>query len=557
MAGIFHSWPKDHVVKADHQTPNYLTPAILLSILLLGLLLRLNGLDWGMPNGLHPDYSYHPDEIYLLSWAMMMQHGDIIPNNFVYGGTFYFSTLQLINWLGAFLTEQFGGQLLFNTILVGRTFGLIYALLTIYLVYATGRTLFSPATGLLAALVLAVLPAHVFWAQRVRPDELFALEFAANFLIMARILKKQRTLSTNLVLGGLLLGVTVATRFPALVLYFGYAVAIGLILNNDFKRDRPKTLKKATFHLLIIAGTSCLGYLGASPYTVLYYQEFVSGLQIQWHFQSGVFLDAVNRGPNWFQYGGRILIQAVGYPFYGLMLAAVIYSLWKRRAENLLLLAVILPYFLLLSKTSWVVTRYTLPLLPGLAILVVSMLRDLATKKQILKIFAIGAIVVAVFWAVALDLAYSNVLRGPDPRDTATVWITENVEPDATIGAFKCYDGDDFTNPPQTWRQKWCYFNMHREDIDQFLSLPFDYIVVNEDILSNTKRLGTQHPSLLPYNKLHIWSNRPSGYTLINTFSNNVSITGLDMGSYFTSIDYMIARPTISIYKRDSLETEK
>lgn len=529
----------------------YRTPVLLLAILLLALLLRLNGLGWGIPNGIHPEYSYHPDEIYFLSWAKLLHQDTIIPKHFQYGGTFYYSTLQFNNWFGALLTEKFGGQELVNVFLVGRTLGIAYALLTISLVYATGRLLYSRAAGLVAALVLAVLPAHVFCARIIRPDELFALEYAVHLYILARLLKKQGTTSANLLIGGVLLGVTVATRFPAGVLFLGYATVLFLVLGEEFPGDRAKASKAAIFCLLVLIGTSCLGYLGASPHTFFHFPDFLAGMRGQWQYQSGVFLDAVGRGPNWYQYGGRILIEALGLPFYGLTLAAVAFAIWQRRATDILFLSVLLPYFILLATTSWVVTRYTLPLLPVIALLVAGMLRDLVERKHNLKVLAVGAVVVATLWSVTLDLAFSKTLRGPDPRDSAALWLAKTAKPGAMIGIFMCYSGDLFTNPPQPRWQQWVYFHLNQDGIAQFLSYPFDYIVVNEGILADTKRLGTRFPSLLPYNQLYQWSKSSPGYSLVKTFSTSVSIAGLDLGDNFTSHDSMLARPTILVYQRN------
>lgn len=538
-------------MKTSHPAPNYLTPLLFGAILFLALLLRLNGLDWGMPNPVHPGYSYHPDEIYLLRWAQMLQEGSLIPKHFIYGGTFYYHTLQVIIWFGRLLAATFGGQELFTIFLIGRSVGVLYALATIGLVYAVGSLLYSRTAGLLAALILAVLPAHVFHAQVIRPDELFALEYAGNLWFMARILKRRGTPMASLVGGGLLLGVTVATRFPAGALFLAYVLAIFLALAEEFPADPTRVRQTALRYLAILAGLSCLGYAVASPTTFFHFREFLAGLQVQWHYQSGLFLDAVERGPTWYQYGGRMLHEALGLPFQILALAATVYALWKRRGADLLLLALLLPYGLMLAKTSWVVTRYLVPLLPVLALIMVSLLRDLAGRNPRLKVLAAGMVVVASLWSVTLDLAYAKTLRGPDPRDAAAQWLAESASPQARVGTVDCYKGDYFTPPPQPQGQQWDTFHLNQEGVGRFLDQPFDFIVINEAILADTKRLGTKYPQLLPYHELLLWSKTSPGYTLVKTFPSSVEIGGLDLGDDFASVDCMLARPTILIYRRN------
>src|SRR3989344_31196 len=54
---------------------NAIVYACLGSILILALLLRLYGIDWGLPTRLDPNYSYHPDEALLLRMSKWLAHG--------------------------------------------------------------------------------------------------------------------------------------------------------------------------------------------------------------------------------------------------------------------------------------------------------------------------------------------------------------------------------------------------------------------------------------------------------------------------------------------------
>ena len=60
--------------------------------------------------------------------------------------------------------------------------------LAIPLLYSTGRTLFDDSTGILAALILALSPFHVRFAQEVRMYALLALTAALAFACLAHIL---------------------------------------------------------------------------------------------------------------------------------------------------------------------------------------------------------------------------------------------------------------------------------------------------------------------------------------------------------------------------------
>ncbi|MFC1512836.1 glycosyltransferase family 39 protein [Thermodesulfobacteriota bacterium] len=535
---------------------NYRNQAVLLAIVLLGLFLRLNGLEWGLPNVFHPSYSYHPDEIYLLTWADWLREGHIIPKQFIYGGTFYYLTLQFTNWVGLLLSEQIGGQLLFNTILFGRLCGVIYALVTLYLIYGTGTILFSRSVGLLAAFILAVLPGHVFWAQRVRPDELFALQFVVNLFFMARILKHQGNLKINLCLGGILLGIATATRFPAAILILGYIVAMLFCLSSYFRENRAAATRKFFQYLGVISGVAVLGYLVASPHTIIYFSDFLAGMRVQWNYQSGglSFIHGFGKGPSWFQYAGRILRQAMGEPFQGLLFIALLFAIWKRTKEHLLLLAIVVPYFLLLTKTSLVLTRYTIPLLPLFSLLIAYFLVEMAGRSKITKALVVTSIIASSSWSLAANLAYANTLKTTDPRDAAAIWMAENVEGGARIGAFVNYKGDLFSNPPMTRQHRWSGFNMKRDNIDLFLESSFDYIVVNEIPLLRRSLLGDDQIET-SFRILRDWNRRHPGYSLVRRFGNEALFAGFDFSYLFNSQDYLLSRPQLLLYKKSGAST--
>ena len=79
---------------------NAIAYASLGSILVLTLLLRLYGIDWGLPTSLHPYYSYHPDEAPLLIWSQWLSQGQLVTKQFIYGGTFYFLILRACMYFG-------------------------------------------------------------------------------------------------------------------------------------------------------------------------------------------------------------------------------------------------------------------------------------------------------------------------------------------------------------------------------------------------------------------------------------------------------------------------
>ncbi len=533
-----------HKCLDNKSSPN----SYLLIILFIAVLLRLNGIEWGLPNLSHPNYTYHPDEVYLLSWAQMLYDGFIIPKQFIYGGTFYLTTLQLANYLGQLITPFAGGTDFFNTVLLGRCFGIFYAILTIYFTYLIARTLYNPVTGLIAAFLLSIFPAHIFWAQRIRPDELFTLLAVLNVYLATRILKKEGSKNLNLILGGCILGISIATRFPAAIFSTCYIAAL-ISLQIENKEKWYSFFFNRYF--IVAAGGCIVSYALASPHTFIFFDDFMNGMRVQWTYQSDPFVDAIGRGPVWMQYIVRILPQSLGYAFYILTLPALILVCFKRTTNELLLLSLIVPYFFLLTKASWVVVRYTMPLLPFIAIFISLFLTELLQKKWLPQIIVIAVFLFATSWTITSDLVYANAIKN-DPRDKATLWLSENVPHNSNIGAFVMYPGDLFSNPSRSQIHNWYYYDLKNNtvaELDTFLSQNFDFIIINKTLLNDAIRLKEQNPNK-KLNHLAKWVSSANDYQITHRFSNNLSLMGINFTNQFSSLDYMISLPDILILEK-------
>jgi len=141
----------------------------LLLIVLLAFLLRLYRLD-------HQSLWYDEGfSVYLarLSLGEITAHtaSDIHP-------PLYYYLLHL--WLGPFGDSEF----------VLRFFSLLFGLLTIPLIYALGRRLLGTASGLLAALLLAISPLYLWYSQEARMYTLVTLLCLATSYLLLRGLEE-------------------------------------------------------------------------------------------------------------------------------------------------------------------------------------------------------------------------------------------------------------------------------------------------------------------------------------------------------------------------------
>src|SRR4029077_8877658 len=197
-----------------------------LFVILAGALaLRLIGLRYGLP------YVYNPDEVAIMSRALAFAKGDLNPHNFLYP-TFYFYVLFVWEGLtataavvtrsvpsfGAFQREFFLDPT--RVYVAGR---LLTALMGTATVAATGRLaarIEGAGAGLVAGLLLAVLPLHVLNSHYVKHDVPVTLLVVLAYLAYERLcrLPPERGSYRPLVIAAAVTGAAFATHYYAIFL---------------------------------------------------------------------------------------------------------------------------------------------------------------------------------------------------------------------------------------------------------------------------------------------------------------------------------------------------
>jgi len=499
---------------------------LLLLILCLALLLRANGLGWGLPNLLHPDYSYHPDEAYFLSWAQALGEGRWIPKLFQYGGTGFYALLVWINAAGHWYTEHFGGLPVRNAILIGRIANIAVSLATILATYWLASLFTCRRVALAACALLAVMPAHIFWAVRVRPDEVFTLLIMLNLLVAAHFLLRQAK-GLQLVAAGLLLGATVAVRFPAGALIFTYAFAL-------FQGPHHRPWRA----MAIGAAAALLGYTLASPGTFLYPDLWLQGMSIQWRYQTSGPVGSLMDLPGGIQYFSWVLSEAMGLPLYLMGLGALAFAARRRLPAAGLFLSFFIPYSLMLASASWIMARYTIPLLPILCIWMAARL-NLAWQKR--QAVTASTLTLAMLATLMLDIAYADAIREPDPRDSAGLWLQRHITSNTRLASFIGYRGDLFSTPPLL-RGHWFLYQLKDKGIGRFLASEYDYIIVHSHWLDALSGPPAKR-------ELTDWLNRQHTYRLVASFEKQPKLFDLPFGWAFASSDFRLALPTIYIWQ--------
>ena len=248
----------------------YLYPA--LAVLVLGICVRFIGIGWGLaPSAYATELPFHPDEPYnyAAGTSLYEERG---PLTFTWGGVLYFRLV----WLAAqTLGPEPQSELarMRSTLLHLRLVNLVLAVAAAGLVGLTASRSLPAWAALTATTLMTLFPASVIESHYVRPDILLLFLVSLFLLVADRCLRDQdpRLLFASAVVAGLACGVMLwglACLPPLLWLIVGQA---------RYQTDGASWRGFARW-----AGVACVGvivgYLLASIETLIYWQDFLSGL---------------------------------------------------------------------------------------------------------------------------------------------------------------------------------------------------------------------------------------------------------------------------------------
>lgn len=402
----------------------------LAAIVLAGLILRLWANDAAVP------FRMGVDEPAILSTALrMIRTGDFHPHFFDYGGlTLYLhAAIGILGFVAGARDGRWSNLDAFwegDMLVPGRTATAIFAAVTIVLVFRIGLRWGTP-TALVAALAMALLPAHVREAHFILTDTPLTLLVTATLLLSLRAAESGRL--GAVALAGLAAGLAAAIKYNgAAALIMPLIAAVGL--------PAGRRLAGAC----IAVGAAGAGFLLTAPYTVLALPEFLNRL--------AALMQAYNRDRpmrvvmanyvaylrNWFAWPGVLPVQ-IGY----IPLAAALggWAVAIARASGLkgylhAALLVVFPvlYFWFMSSQTLQYGRYLLPIGPmlavGLGLGIVAAARAIGTWVPAARRAALPFLLVLLLGAPTLaTLAWLRTHGRTSTLEQAGAWLVEHGSP--------------------------------------------------------------------------------------------------------------------------------
>lgn len=394
-------------------TPSRPDPRLWLGLVLAtGLVLRLVGLDWGLPGDTHL-YSYHPDEWQMVEGAVgLAVRGDANPHFFNYPSL----TIYLL-WFVT-IPARLASLGLPMHYVAARLLGVVFGLGTIVLVWKIGRRLGGLRLGLVAAGLMAVAPLHVVNSRFATVDGplTFFVTLAlwcATALPFAEAAQRRRWWLA----GGVAAGLAAGCKYNGLLALVPLWTAVGLT------EGRPgwKTA-------LAMTGVALGVFLLTSPYLLLDFRHAWPAVRFELFEhprQSNLFAGA---GPGWWFHLTRNLPTAAGGPWAIAAIAGSVLLVRERQAMPVLVFGLVMVASLLRTKELFI--RYWLPLLPVMAIATAAAVAKLRQQR----VLTVVALLLIASGPALRSRAYAWMLARPDARDEALAWCKANIAPGSEVG---------------------------------------------------------------------------------------------------------------------------
>ncbi|OGW84501.1 MAG: hypothetical protein A3C35_02390 [Omnitrophica bacterium RIFCSPHIGHO2_02_FULL_46_11] len=394
---------------------------LLFSILALAFLVRIVGIQFGLPN------LYHADEPIIVNHAMAYGTGDFNPHFFkipplvsyllfvVY--TFYF---LIGKGLGCFSTvDNFADLFLANSTsfyLIARIlFGTVIGTFTVYFLYRLAKKYFSSIQALISSFFLAFCFLHVRDSHYIYTDITLVLILVLCFFPIFQVLEKASRRAY--VLFGILAGVAVATKYNGVIIFVPFILAHCL-------KNRFKLRSLINFNLFLSASSSFLVYSLLNPFGWLDFRFFLDELLRQGK------AEAASGFLHHFTYS---LNGALGFPLLALSSIGCFIAMFQYDQKKWTLLSFMFIYYVILCFKSQPYDRYVLPLIPFLLLFAAEGLIWIKEKFNLSNaLFFIFSFVVAAPPIVKISLSDYLFIQ-KDIRTVSREWIERSIPSDTKI----------------------------------------------------------------------------------------------------------------------------
>ncbi len=487
-------------VKQEHATKRK-TMLFIICIILFGLWLRVDGLDWGMP------FRLHPDEWKYVSGAARCHEGQWNPNyyrnppGYTYlNAAWYPLWLQIRkpvdvpDWLGidpillqptnhVIGTFQYRP---FDLVIGSRVLAALAGALTALIVFLLTRETFNNQTGLIAALFYSCSFANVRESHFAVNDTTMILFLMMTLWLGLRAY--QRTSLKVMLIAAVTAGISVGMKYSAVPVV---VILIMLWIAVHYTQHRINKILILLGQCTAIGLISMLVFFMICPFPITDPSSFWPDFWEQYHRaniyapgqEEGIF--AIAAVKSFFLSEGFLItiLSAVG-----------LFLLAKQKRWEILIFPIF--FFLVLSKHKMFFVRYCLPIMPWLSIWAAYTLVRISKR---------------IPWNqnVLISLLTIGCIAEPLIKDVRSNWLIKQT--DTRIECLKWFVTEGRTNGLTAVGQY--AVPIRYKGVADVLSYPFSGLVWIDNLASNEfERLNQLPPPALKYVALSSFATFTGGF---------------------------------------------
>ncbi len=392
---------------------------MLFAIILIGFVLRVWGIGFGLPD------LFHADEPTAINMAMAMGQGDLNPHAFWKPALLYYLLLLEFGLyyiiglcMGMFSNTMDFVRLFLNNptsfyIIARITTGAIMGSLTIIPAYLLGKRCFSKRVGMLSALFLSVNFLHVRNSHYAWHDIPMALFISLSFLWIYNIYDKARI--RDYIISGIMAAIATAFKYNAVIL------VVPILCAHILKtKEEGRSLRSIIFDIRIaycVAAFLVIFFL-YNPFLLLDIKGFLTTFRAQ---------ASVVGFTGYYHHLRHSIVGGMGLAQVILVAVGTIFALYKYRNKAIILISFLAVYYVSIVYCGQPHERYIIPIIPLLAIFsgvgCATIGGIYKKRRSLLYVIAVIALLQPLLMSVYTDYLFSST----DTRREASEYVEENV----------------------------------------------------------------------------------------------------------------------------------
>jgi YYY domain-containing protein len=436
-----------------HRARNLSVPSILFVVLLAVVTVgvRIYGIDWDQGS------LFHPDEraIYMKVWELAFPVNDLgnllnpqlsplNPRWFSYG-SYPLYQLKVADFLISLFVELEWTDMRFT----GRILSTLADTGTVLAVLVLGTRIFGRRTATMAAILLAFSVIHIQASHFYTVETFLTLFIVIAMLFLLKVMETGKI--RHSAFAGIFIGLAFATKVSAAPI-LGALMVAHLMQDSSGNADgimgtRPTflVLSKAMRGCSVSLGVAAATFLLVAPFAVLDWPTFLKDVLYQGSMVTReIDLPYTRQYEHTLKYWYQVKhlsLWGLGIPlglvaWSGLLFAIV--TLWRHRSRSVLLvLAWVIPYFLIVGSFEVKFLRYLLPITPFLVLmgsnLLVSLVESISGKARHWCLLVQLGVILVILSTGLYAFAFLNIYSQPHTATRASAWIQENIGPGAII----------------------------------------------------------------------------------------------------------------------------